>query len=287
MIGLCSLMTLNRYMRTDFYVYCISTPVEICVKNVIYLPGDIFYVGKGCGKRYKSHFTKQKKIYNPLKHTVIERIRDLKTEPIVTMLYFNLTEKSAFDEEIKLIKKLGRLIAGTGKLTNLTEGGEGSSGYVPSEKTRKLWSKQRKGRANKNKGIKCPGKGGRKKGFKWTKEQRQSRINLLNSDVYKEKNKDTLSRKSDVLRNWFKIHKKEGPKGKIWVNNGNVEIQVLPETNLIGFVVGRLYKTKEKLKKLNKGKHWYTNRITSHMYYPSDVPEGWFRGRCNTKHKKN
>lgn len=47
-----------------------------------------------------------------------------------------LTEQEAFDKEIELIKKYGRRDLDEGSLTNLTNGGEGMSGYIMPEKTK-------------------------------------------------------------------------------------------------------------------------------------------------------
>ena len=56
------------------------------------------------------------------------------------------SEELALDLEKGLIKAL--MLAGV-KLTNMTEGGEGISGYSHTEKARMLMSEQRKGRAHK------------------------------------------------------------------------------------------------------------------------------------------
>ena len=48
-----------------------------------------------------------------------------------------MTEADALQAEMLLIAKYGRKDNGTGILRNLTDGGEGTSGHVPSEETRK------------------------------------------------------------------------------------------------------------------------------------------------------
>lgn len=58
----------------------------------------------------------------------------------------NLTWKEAQAKEIEFIKLYGRLNNKTGILANMTDGGEGGSGVVVSEETRKKLSKQSKGR---------------------------------------------------------------------------------------------------------------------------------------------
>jgi hypothetical protein len=52
----------------------------------------------------------------------------------------NLTEEEAFRHEIYMIAVLGRKDTGTGILRNFTDGGEGTSGRVLSEKTKRKMS---------------------------------------------------------------------------------------------------------------------------------------------------
>ncbi len=99
------------------------------------------YVGKGKGSRSEFHKTKAK---NPILKRKIAKINELGLEPIVEIYQNNLTDQEALNLEIELISKFGRIDLNTGTLCNLTEGGEGSSGRIVSEETRKLWSQQRK-----------------------------------------------------------------------------------------------------------------------------------------------
>ncbi len=78
--------------------------------------GTPYYVGKGKGKRA---YAKRKGVKPP---PIGDRI---------VFPYTNLTEEDAFQKEIELIAKYGRKDNGTGILRNLTNGGEGSSGYIP------------------------------------------------------------------------------------------------------------------------------------------------------------
>ena len=65
----------------------------------------------------------------------------------------NLTEEEAFKHEIYMISVFGRKDLGTGILYNRTDGGEGASGWVPSEEQRKNMSEGMKGRVPWNKDI--------------------------------------------------------------------------------------------------------------------------------------
>ncbi len=83
--------------------------------------GTPYYVGKGRGDRA---FIKNKHRQYPPS----DRARILVEE--------HDSEQDALDAEVFLIAYYGRIDLGTGCLRNMTDGGEGSSGYRPSEATR-------------------------------------------------------------------------------------------------------------------------------------------------------
>jgi hypothetical protein len=90
-----------------------------------------YYIGKGKGNRaYKKH---RKGIGVP------------KDKSRIIFLKQNLTEEQAFRHEIYMIAVFGRKDLGNGILHNRTDGGEGSSGWVPSEETKRKQSEAHKG----------------------------------------------------------------------------------------------------------------------------------------------
>ena len=89
-----------------------------------------YYIGKGRGKRIYS----KNRLINPPKDK--SRILFLKK---------GLTEAEAFKHEVYMIFVLGRKDLGTGILRNLTNGGEGASGAVRSEETKKKISESLSG----------------------------------------------------------------------------------------------------------------------------------------------
>ncbi len=89
-----------------------------------------YYIGKGKEDRI---YSKQKNIKPP------------KDKSRVIYLKQNLTEEEAFKHEIYMIDVFGRKDLGTGILHNRTGGGDGTSGRITSEETRKRISE-----ANKN-----------------------------------------------------------------------------------------------------------------------------------------
>lgn len=109
-----------------FYVYQLRLETES-------LP---FYVGKGQGTRAKDHMQannldkshKANKIRKAQRNGIQILIEYLKTE---------LSEDDAFMWEVFWIAEYGRLDLGLGPLTNKTDGGEGESGRVYSEESKR------------------------------------------------------------------------------------------------------------------------------------------------------
>ena len=90
-----------------------------------------YYIGKGKGDRA------YKKSKNDIKPP--------KDKSRVILLKQNLSENEAFRHEIYMIDVFGRKDLGTGILHNRTDGGEGASGCIPSEETKRKISNSLKG----------------------------------------------------------------------------------------------------------------------------------------------
>ena len=91
-----------------------------------------YYIGKGNGDRV---YRKRSK-----------GIKPPKDKSRIIFLKRNLTEQEAFKHEIYMIVVFGRIDLGTGILHNKTNGGEGVSGYIHNEETKKKISEIGKGR---------------------------------------------------------------------------------------------------------------------------------------------
>lgn len=93
---------------------------------------EVFYIGKGKGKRYKNTSNRNK------------FFRDMYTSHNcdVKKIYENLTESEAFQKERETVKWYRENT--NFRLTNQTDGGEGSSGWVPPKEFREKQSQIQK-----------------------------------------------------------------------------------------------------------------------------------------------
>ena len=101
-----------------------------------YLRTDLtpYYIGKGKDNRLS------------VKH----RCQKPKDKNLIQIIANNLSESEALLLEQKLITHYGRKDLGTGILRNLTKGGEGTSGYNHTQKTKLKISKSLQGRPGSN-----------------------------------------------------------------------------------------------------------------------------------------
>lgn len=102
------------------------------------------YVGKGLYRRPKEHFYRANKsnvrFYNKIKSIINNGYT-----PIYFVVEYEMTEDEAFQLERELIKRIGRIENG-GPLTNLSDGGEGQSGFKFSDESKLKMSNSRKGK---------------------------------------------------------------------------------------------------------------------------------------------
>ena len=127
-----------------------SNQYNICMKEYyIYRhirldTGLPFYIGKGSGKGRANS-----KDRNPYWHNIVNKV-GYKVE----IMLYNLSEKEAFDKEKYFIRLYGRRDLETGILINMTNGGEGASGYKHTEETKKKLSISHKGKKMSDKSKK-------------------------------------------------------------------------------------------------------------------------------------
>lgn len=117
----------NKHGLT-YYVYAYIRSVDSKTAKA----GTPYYIGKGNGSRatdIRGHKTKVPE--NPA---------------MIVILAENLTEMGAFALERWLIRRWGRVDNKTGILRNYTDGGQGHSGFIKSEETRRKHSLALKGK---------------------------------------------------------------------------------------------------------------------------------------------
>ena len=100
------------------------------------------------------------------------------------------------------------------------------------------------GKPAPNRGVKRPGVGGRKKGTKWSQEERQKKMLIRRSDEFQEKMKKIYS---DPERNKKISAAQKGRAGT------------------------------------SQGKKWYNNGQEEKYFVEGQQPQGWIRGRINKK----
>ena len=201
-----------------------------------------YYIGKGKGRRlYEKH---QKGISVP------------KDKSRIIYLKQNLTEEEAFKHEKYMIVVFGRKDLGTGILHNKTDGGDGASGYVFSEETKRKLSEAKKG----------------KKHSEETRRKQSERMKGENNLNYgKSPSEETRRKRSEA--NKGKKHSEEtrrkqseAKKGIKWWNDGKGNTKMSIECPEEGWVPGREMK-------------WWNDGCGNTKMSIECPEEGWVPGR--------
>lgn len=154
-------------------------------------------------------------------------------------------------------------------------------GYKHTEEAKQKLSLMRLGEKNPmfgkpapNRGQQRPGIGGRKKGTKWSAEERKKQEEIRSAPGYYDYNKD-ISRREKIS----KAHRGKigSAKNKFWYNNGLTETYAIECP--IGFSKGRLPKKQTG----KKGLVWYNNGIVNRQFKENNQIEGFVRGRITKK----
>jgi len=183
-------------MINNFYVYVYLDPrkpgkYKYGLYEFEYEP---FYIGKGSNGRWNDINNGRSKQFKG----IINNIKKSGFEPIVIKVKENLNEDNSFILESNLIKLIGRKDLKNGLLINFTNGGEGVSGWVPSEEHNKKISKTRKelfkigklnlkGKNNPFYGKGLLGENNPNYGKHWSEESKKKQSEKLKS-IYKREN---------------------------------------------------------------------------------------------------
>jgi hypothetical protein len=132
----------------NYVVYCYLDPK----KPGIFLFGNLkfdyepIYIGKGKPNRPQRHLTLYKNNTNRF-YSKLQSIIESGITPEYKIIKSNLTEEKSFEYEKHFIELIGR-IENNGTLTNLTDGGEGQSGFKFSNESKLKRSQNFKGVLN-------------------------------------------------------------------------------------------------------------------------------------------
>lgn len=140
----------------------------------------------------------------------------------IIFLKQNLTEDEAFKHEIYMICVFGRIDLETGVLRNKTNGGEGCSGLVHSEESRKQMSKMKKGKSQTEESNKK-----RSESLKGIKRSEETRKKFSKAKKGKTPDEKTKIRQIEVI------------KGSKWWNDGNGNTKMSKECPGEGWILGR------------------------------------------------
>jgi hypothetical protein len=194
-----------------------------------------YYIGKGSGERvYKKD----------------RRVRPPKDKSRIIFLKQNLTEEEAFRHEIYMIAVLGRKDLGTGILHNRTDGGEGASGCIPSEETRRKMSEAGKGRIFSE----------------------EHRIKIGQSNKRRIVSEETRKKMSERIRS-EETRKKMSESGKVKIFSEEHKRKI-SEANK-----NPSEETKRKMSEVKKGRRWWNDGLGNCKLMLECPGNGWGLGR--------
>lgn len=131
--------------RNNYYVYVYLDPRKegkFQYGNLLF-GYEPFYIGKGVGNRLYKHISKyylkkESHLYKTRRIKKLIRLGyDLKNN-FITKIKENLSDQESFILEKYLIRTIGRKNLNKGPLLNSTDGGEGTSGRIVSEKEKEI-----------------------------------------------------------------------------------------------------------------------------------------------------
>ena len=196
-----------------------------------------YYIGKGTGDRIYS--TNRKGIKLP------------KDKSRIIYLKQNLTEEEAFKHEIYMIDVFGRKDLETGILHNRTGGGEGASGAIRSDETRKKMGEAKKKMSNKTR-------------IKYSETKKGEK----NPNYGKTASEETKKKQSEAHtgKTLTEEHKNNISKGMSGEKNPNYDKTFSEET-------------KRKLSEAKKGRKWWNDGCGNSKWVVEYPGDGWKPGR--------
>jgi len=131
--------------KNEFYVYIMLDQRKKGIwkyDNLIF-NNKPFYIGIGKKYRMTAHFTPYNLKNKSIKNNIINSIfNELNEYPIYYKIYSGLTYDEAIKKETDIIQHFGKIKDDTGILSNLTDGGDGISGFNHKEKYKQSLQKK-------------------------------------------------------------------------------------------------------------------------------------------------
>jgi hypothetical protein len=225
-----------------------------------------YYIGKGSGKRV---FSSNRAINRP------------KDKSRIIFLKQNLTEEEAFKHEIYMIAIFGRKDLGTGILHNRTNGGEGASGTIKSEETRRKIGEAKKGKNNPQygkRGKNCHNYG-KSPSEETRKKMSERQKGEKNHNYEKSPSEETRKKMSEAQRGennamYGKSRSEESRRKQSEARKGKYSGE---KHYLYGKSPSE--ETKRKTGEANKDKKWWNDGKGNTKFTEECPGENWVRGR--------
>jgi hypothetical protein len=209
-----------------------------------------YYIGKGQGRRA---YTKNKRQFKPPKDK--SRIIFLKQ---------NLLEQEAFKHEKYMIGVFGRKDLGTGILHNKTDGGEGSSGLIHSDETKRKMSESHTGKTFSENHRKKISEANKNPSEEIRRKQSEANKGKIFSEEHKKKLSQAQSKyKSEKHQFYGKTHSEESRRKMSEAHKGQTHSE----------------ETRKKLSKLSKNRKWWNDGYENTKFSIECPGDGWVPGR--------
>jgi len=212
---------MSKKNENRFYVYALLDPR----KPGKYEYGDIcflyepFYIGKGTGRRIKSHYYSINLVPNTPKTQKIKKLFSLNLKPIEQKIHNRLRNKQALKIEEKLIVEIGRKDMGKGFLTNTTDGGEGwkNVSLETKEKLRKTHTGLKRNKESRKRMSEA------RKGMKFSEEHKKNLSKAWKNRIVSDKTRQKMSKTSKGKIN-IKKYKLIDPDGNIHITTNGLVV---------------------------------------------------------------